>query len=73
MIYTDGVHLVTDGELKELHMFALLLGLKPEWFQDKRLPHYDLTSKAMFDKARAGGAQYVTAKYIVEVMTRAER
>ena len=42
MIYTDGVHLITDGDLEELHSFARLLGLKREWFQDKRHPHYDL-------------------------------
>jgi hypothetical protein len=28
---------------EELHAFAARLGLKRSWFQDKRVPHYDLT------------------------------
>lgn len=28
--------------LEELHAFAARLGLRRRWFQNKRLPHYDL-------------------------------
>jgi Protein of unknown function (DUF4031) len=36
-------HLVADS-LEELHTFALLLGLRRTWFQDKAsYPHYDVT------------------------------
>jgi hypothetical protein len=51
-IYVDDVqrypsgqwcHMATDGTLEELHAFALHLGLKRSWFQNKpRHPHYDL-------------------------------
>ena len=40
-IYTDGTHLTADT-LDELHQFAKSIGLKREWFQDHRHPHYDL-------------------------------
>ena len=52
MIYVDEIteypsgkwcHMATDGTLEELHAFALRLGLKRRWFQNKpRHPHYDL-------------------------------
>ena len=36
-------HMLADT-LDELHAFAALLGLKPEWFQgDASTPHYDLS------------------------------
>jgi len=42
--YKQSCHLIADT-LTELHSFAKRLGLKREWFQDKILPHYDLTCK----------------------------
>jgi len=36
-------HMVSDASLEELHAFAKKLGLKREWFQDKKVPHYDIT------------------------------
>ena len=43
MILTDGTHLVTTGDIDDLHAFAQRIGLKREWFQDHpRHPHYDL-------------------------------
>jgi hypothetical protein len=35
-------HLVADT-LEELHAMAKAIGMKREWFQDGRIPHYDLT------------------------------
>ena len=36
-------HLLSDESTFELHQFARKIGLKLEWYQDKRIPHYDLT------------------------------
>lgn len=37
-------HMATDGDIEELHVMAVRIGLKREWFQPHRLvPHYDLT------------------------------
>lgn len=41
--YKDWCHMAVEGDIEHLHAFALQLGLKPEWFQDKpNAPHYDL-------------------------------
>jgi hypothetical protein len=36
-------HLFTDGPVDELHAFAVRIGMKRTWFQDKSVQHYDLT------------------------------
>jgi hypothetical protein len=65
MIYTDGVRLVANT-LEELHAFALRLGLRREWFQDHRHPHYDLLG-AKPDEAIALGAIRVTSRDIIRL------
>jgi len=40
--WKQSCHMFADT-LEELHEFAQKIGMKREWFQDKRLPHYDLT------------------------------
>ena len=42
MILTDGTHLVSDLSVQELHRFAGVIGMPFKWFQDHRIPHYDL-------------------------------
>lgn len=65
MIYVDDKgHMIADS-LNELHTFAKSIGLKREWFQDKRIPHYDLTTKRMISKAIINGANKVTQRQIV--------
>jgi hypothetical protein len=54
--YTESCHLVADS-LEELHSFATRLGLKREWFQDKRLPHYDLTKGKRALAVRLGAVE----------------
>jgi hypothetical protein len=63
-VRTDGTHLVADS-LVELHKFAASIGLKREWFQNHRIPHYDLTTHRMGRKAEQAGAVRVTSKEIV--------
>ena len=69
MVYTDGVHLIADT-LEELHAFAREMGLKPEWFQQKRLKHYDLTTKRAVRRALSLGAVMVDSKEIVRIAER---
>ena len=46
MLYFDGVHLATDGDLEELHREARRIGLKRAWFQGgENHPHYDVFGK----------------------------
>jgi hypothetical protein len=52
MIYIDNInltfrgkkycHMVSDKSIDELMEFALKIGLKKEWFQDKSTPHFDV-------------------------------
>lgn len=54
-------HLTTDGPIEELHAFAQKIGLKREWFQDGRIPHYDLRPSKR-RKALAAGAEFVSMR-----------
>jgi hypothetical protein len=60
--YTQVCHLRADTE-KELHEFALGIGLKREWFQNHhpnpRFWHYDLT-RGKRDEAIRWGAKALT-------------
>jgi len=61
--------LITDGEIHELHKFAVgTLTLKYEWFQDKKYPHYDLTTARMRALAVRRGAKLVSSKEIVRIL-----
>jgi len=42
VILTDGCHVVSDRSLGELYAFANRVGLRAEWFQWRRIPHYDI-------------------------------
>lgn len=53
-------HLTADT-LDELHDFARKIGMKRVWFQDVRVPHYDLTPGRR-EAALAAGAVFVPAK-----------
>jgi len=67
MIYTDYAHLFADS-LEELHIFAKKIGLKRHWFQNKKYPHYDLTTKRMKAKAIRAGAVVVSTKTILTII-----
>jgi hypothetical protein len=55
-----GAHLTADT-IEELHVMAEILGMRREWFQDGRVPHYDLTPKRR-TLALSLGVMFVPAK-----------
>lgn len=57
-------HLVSDTSIEELHEFALLLGLRREWFQIRSIPHYDLTGD-VYLLAIEQGAILVSSRELV--------
>jgi len=59
--FRGGACHLTGDDLHELHEFAAKLGLRPEWFQDGRIPHYDLT-RGKRQQAIDAGAVFVPAK-----------
>lgn len=62
--------MVTDGEIEELHKFALRIGLKIEWFQNKKQnhKHYDLITQRMRKRAVLYGAELVSSKQIIRIL-----
>lgn len=66
-ILTDGVHMMSDTSVEELHQFAQGMGLKRKWFQCKnpRHLHYDLTTPNAVARALRRGAKQVTSLELV--------
>ncbi|MDM8521150.1 DUF4031 domain-containing protein [Anaerolineales bacterium HSG6] len=65
-VFQNGsAHLATDSDdLSDLHAFAAKLGLRRAWFQDKRIPHYDLNRDGWL-LAQKHGAQLVSARELI--------
>jgi len=72
MIYMDEVHLVTTGSIDELHQFAAEIGLKREWYQEHKHPHYDLLSRPVRQRAKRAGAKKVDSKTLVRLLKAGE-
>tara|TARA_B100000700_G_scaffold230615_1_gene255042 strand:- start:14884 stop:15201 length:318 start_codon:yes stop_codon:yes gene_type:complete len=62
-------HMIADSE-EELHSFAIKLGLKTSWYQNKtKHKHYDI-SQSVKQKAIELGAMEVSAKTLVKLSIR---
>lgn len=76
MVYTDGIHLITDGELQELHDFAKSITLGRHWFDSNpKHPHYDLFKspiprKLAFNLAIKKGAIQKTSKELIDIINK---
>lgn len=68
-------HLITDGDLTELHAFAKSIGMKPGWFQNKHCkqphPHYDVFSSGLRRKAIEAGAVEISSRDTVRILRKA--
>ena len=73
MIMTDGTHLVATESLDELHAFARTIGLKQNWFQNHRIPHYDLFGWRILREALEAGAQMSDPRDLVSFAYRPNR
>lgn len=51
--YIKAAHLLAD-DVTHLHAIAKHIGLKRGWFQNKSVPHYDLTESMRVRAIRAG-------------------
>lgn len=61
--YGRACHLMADS-IEELHEFAGRLGLKRSWFQEKSLPHYDLTAGMRSRAVRLGASEIDRNKFV---------
>ena len=64
-------HMIADT-LDELHAMADRIGVARRWFQDKRIPHYDIC-KAKRAMAVAAGALQPDRAAFVAVMKRIQK
>jgi hypothetical protein len=75
-IYCDGVHLISDVSIKDLHAQAALLGLKRHWFHaSSRFPHYDLPKKVRHSDQwflDHPEVKRVTSREIYDILKRAD-
>ncbi len=54
-------------DLERLHAFAALVGLKREWFQEGKTPHYDVIGGALISEVMRAGAVIVSRYDLVRV------
>lgn len=51
-------HMMTDGDLSELHAMAQRIGMRREWFQNNpNHPHYDLRPSMRAAAVKAGAIE----------------
>lgn len=55
--HTHWSHMSSDTSVEELHEFAKKIGLKRSWFQDRRIPHYDITKGKRFQAIKNGAKE----------------
>lgn len=75
MIYTDGVHIISDVGVQELHWFAERAGIGRWWFENKRgkkHPHYDRPKHIATNQLIIKGAKYVTSKHILKILKQSQ-
>jgi hypothetical protein len=66
MIFTDGVHLISDTSLEELHAYAVSVGIKRCWFHaSSKYFHYDIPKRRRETFATTYQIQIITAQEIV--------
>lgn len=72
MIYSDGVHLISDQGLDDLHRYAESIGIKRCWFHNTpRFPHYDIPKgKRPGFFTRYVDVRQVTSREIVAILKR---
>lgn len=68
MVLTDGVHLVSDGNLVELHDFAKRINLSPRYYQRG---HYDLLGRKHASALQHGAVQVSSRELVRRMIGRA--
>ncbi len=64
--YGLSCHLFADT-VAELHSFAKSMKLIQAWFQDKKVPHYDLTTSKRVQAVKLGAKETTTKDYLHKI------
>lgn len=69
MLYSDGIHIISDISLKDLHQEMNKRGLKRCWFHNhKRFPHYDIPKRKRETFLKDNiDIQQVSSREIIEI------
>lgn len=67
--WTGGGHMLTT-DLDELHEMARKINLRPEWFQDKNFPHYDVVKTKRIRAIRYGAVEIEIGEIPDDVLMR---
>ena len=59
-------HLIADS-VDELIEFAVQMGLRPEWFQPKSSPHFDLTAEGRAAAVSNGAIELENRAFVAKV------
>jgi hypothetical protein len=59
-------HLIADS-VEELIEFAVTIGLRPEWFQPKSSPHFDLTAGGREAAVRMGAVELDNRAFVAKI------
>lgn len=59
-------HMIADST-RELMEFAVMIGLRPEWFQPKSSPHFDLTKEAREEAVRRGAVELERREFVAKL------
>lgn len=65
MIYTDGIHLISDVSLDELHEWCAAQKIGRHFFHRGRWPHYDIPMKRRTEEFPA---EKVTTRKLIEIL-----
>lgn len=59
-------HLIADS-VSELMEFAVSMGLRPEWFQPKSSPHFDLTAEGRVIAVQNGAIELTQRELVIKL------
>ncbi|HJS51542.1 MAG TPA: DUF4031 domain-containing protein [Pyrinomonadaceae bacterium] len=59
-------HMIGDS-IEELITFAIAMGLRPEWFQPRSSPHFDLTLEGRLAAVRHGAIELNNREFVRKI------
>ena len=65
MIYTDGIHIISDESLDELHEWCAAQEIGRHFFHRGRWPHYDIPKRRIDEHFPA---EKVTTRKLIEIL-----